>query len=84
VDNDNRFNRYAISGLGGEMTPGVGKLLAPYSQVSPDVGASRKTVSLGYHHFLSKRTDLYAVYMQDREGSLSNGTPYAAGVRHRF
>lgn len=66
------------------MKPGVGKLLAPHSQVSPDVGASRKTASLGYDHFLSKRTDLYAVYMQDRMSGLSNGTPYAAGVRHRF
>lgn len=84
VDNDNSLNSYAISGLGGEMTFGVGKLLAQYSQVSPDVGASRKTASLGYDHFLSKRTDLYAVYMQDRMDGLSNGTSYAAGVRHRF
>jgi predicted porin len=84
VDNDNTLNNYAISGLGGEVTVGVGKLLAQYSQVSPDFGADRKTASLGYDHFLSKRTDLYAVYMQDRMGGLSNGNSYAAGVRHRF
>ena len=84
VDNDNTLNSYAISGVGGEMTLGAGKLLAQYSQVSPDVGANRKTASLGYDHFLSKRTDLYAVYMQDRQGGLSNGDSYAAGIRHRF
>lgn len=84
VDNDSTLNSYAISGIGGEMTFGVGKLLAQYSQVSPDTGANRKTASLGYDHFLSKRTDLYAVYMQDRQGGQSNGNSYAAGVRHRF
>jgi predicted porin len=84
VDNDSTGNSYAITGVGGEVVIGAGKLLAQYSQVSPDIGANRKTASLGYDHFLSKRTDLYAVYMQDRLGGQSNGNSYAAGMRHRF
>ena len=70
--------------MGGELNIGAGKLMAQYSQVSPDVGANRKTASLGYDYFLSKRTDLYAVYMQDRLSGLANGNNYAAGIRHRF
>jgi predicted porin len=84
VTNDSSLNHYAISGIGGELNIGAGKLMAQYSQVSPDVGANRKAASLGYDHFLSKRTDLYAVYMQDRLSGLANGNNYAAGIRHRF
>lgn len=84
VDNDNTSNSYEIAGLGGELVIGAGKLLAQYGQVTPDFGANRRTASLGYDYFLSKRTDVYAVYMQDRQGGLSNGDSYAAGIRHRF
>lgn len=82
--NDSSLNHYAISGIGGELNIGAGKLMAQNSQVSPDVGANRKAASLGYDYFLSKRTDLYAVYMQDRLSGLANGNNYAAGIRHRF
>ncbi|MCD2341892.1 porin [Ideonella azotifigens] len=44
----------------------------------------RTTTSLGYGHDLSKRTDLYAVVMDDRMTELSSGTGFALGIRHRF
>lgn len=44
----------------------------------------RDTWSLAYDHFLSKRTDVYAVLMRDRVTALASGTSYAVGLRHRF
>ena len=44
----------------------------------------RTTVSLGYDHNLSKRTDLYAVVMTDKVSTLERGTGFALGARHRF
>ena len=73
-----------MRGLGAKVGMGVGAVLAQYSHVQASVGGNRNTYTLGYDHFLSKRTDLCAVYMQDRMSGLSNGTSYAAGVRHRF
>jgi predicted porin len=44
----------------------------------------RQTLGLGYDHFLSKRTDLYAVVLHDKVTSLASGTGLALGIRHRF
>ena len=50
----------------------------------------RKTATLGYDHFLSKRTDLYAVAMYDKDEVFRalnkpvSGTSVAVGIRHRF
>ena len=41
-------------------------------------------ISVGYDHLLSKRTDLYGVYMSDQLSGLGTGNNYGAGVRHRF
>lgn len=85
VDNQSLSNRYKLSGLGGELAVStLGKLLLQWGQVSPDVGADRTTVSLGYDYQFSKRTDLYAVYMSDRQSGKSSGSNVATGVRHRF
>lgn len=48
--------------------------------------ASPKSTMLtaGYQYSLSKRTELYAVYMLDKYTALSNGSTLAAGVRHTF
>ena len=48
--------------------------------------ASPKSTMLtaGYVYSLSKRTDLYAIYMLDKYTALSNGTTLASGVRHTF
>ena len=84
VDNEATDNSYDITGLGTTVRFGAGSLLAQWGRISPDMGAKRTTFSLGYDYFLSKRTDLYAVYMSDKIDGLSSGTNYAVGIRHRF
>jgi predicted porin len=52
----------------------------------------RKVFTVGYDHWLSKRTDLYALVMRDStrtntvgSGLLNaSGTSFAVGVRHTF
>ena len=69
----------------------VGKVMAAFANTrwtttptSARDGSKRETFSLGYDHYLSKRTDLYAVYMNDRITSFDRGNSYVAGIRHRF
>jgi predicted porin len=83
-DNEATDNGWKITGLGTSVKFGAGSLLAQWGRLSPDTGADRTTFSLGYDYFLSKRTDLYAVYMSDKIDGLSSGTNYAVGIRHRF
>ena len=40
--------------------------------------------ALGYVHNLSKRTDIYAAYMNDKVSSLSGGDTFGGGVRMKF
>lgn len=54
------------------------------TEVSGPFNGTRTTTSFGYDHFLSKRTDLYAVMMNDAVTDLSKGTSAGFGVRHRF
>jgi predicted porin len=67
---------------------GAGKLLASYGKSSLAVVATpdktSQTLTLGYDHNLSKRTDVYAIYMSDKYTALSSGTTFAVGVRHTF
>lgn len=44
----------------------------------------RSTATIGYDHFLSRRTDLYANVMHDRASDVNSGTSFGVGVRHRF
>ena len=44
----------------------------------------RKTASLGYDYFLSKRTDVYAVYLRDKQTGFDAGDSIALGIRHTF
>lgn len=67
-----------------------GKVLASYVQTNY-TGAlenKRKTFSIGYDHNLSKRTDVYAVFMRDKVDVVktgdNNGRTIIAGIRHRF
>lgn len=46
--------------------------------------SSRTTAAIGYDYFLSKRTDLYTVYLSDRLSGFSRQDSLVAGVRHRF
>jgi predicted porin len=84
VDNDSNGNAYDITGLGVSVPVGVGKALLQWGRISPDTGASRTTVTLGYDHQLSKRTDLYAMFMSDKLSGMGTGNNYGLGLRHRF
>jgi predicted porin len=44
----------------------------------------RNTASIAYDHALSKRTDLYVVYMYDKRNDAGSGNTTALGVRHTF
>jgi predicted porin len=50
----------------------------------PTADTSRTTAALGYDYFLSKRTDLYTVYLSDRLSGFSRQGSLTFGVRHRF
>jgi predicted porin len=66
---------------------GGGKLLASYGNAKRTVGTSdltNKTLTLGYDYNLSKNTDVYGVFMNDKTTGLSSGTTLAAGIRMRF
>lgn len=60
------------------------------SEWAAGVDTKRKTATLGYDHFLSKRTDVYSAVMYDKDDryeALSlpvSGTSVAVGIRHRF
>lgn len=45
---------------------------------------TRDTVSVGYDHFLSKRTDVYAIYSYDKQTAFNSAGTYGVGIRHTF
>jgi predicted porin len=62
----------------------AGKVLVAYGNSKIENGTTHKTTSVGYDHFLSKRTDVYAVYMNDKVTNLSTGNTLAVGLKHAF
>lgn len=74
--------------LGAAVPVGAGRFLASVARTERKVtgspGTQRTTWALGYDHFLSKRTDLYAVYMRDRLTGFSGSGSVGVGMRHRF
>jgi predicted porin len=75
--------------LGASVPVGSGKILAAYAQTKRSgtgltADLKRQTATVGYDHNLSKRTDLYAMLMNDRITNLSSGTSLGLGIRHRF
>lgn len=44
----------------------------------------RNTATLGWDHFLSRRTDVYATYMADRLSGSGLGNSFGVGIRHTF
>jgi predicted porin len=72
---------------GGVTVPaGPGSVMASYaySRNSGGLDQVRQTWALGYDYPLSKRTDLYAAYMNDHISGQSSGDTFGAGVRARF
>lgn len=76
-----------IYGLGASVPVGAGRFLAQYGHATaeyPTTEVVNKTLTVGYDHFLSKSTDLYALVMHDRLTGLSNGNTLAAGLKVKF
>lgn len=76
-------------GLGVSVPVGPGKVLAQYGQAkadfpTPTTDPKNTTITLGYDYFLSKSTDVYAVYMNDKLTNASTGNTYALGLRVKF
>lgn len=84
VDNKTTGNSYDLAGFGASAPVGAGSVLAYWGQIKPATGAKRTTLTVGYDHFLSKRTDVYAVAMSDKLSGLSSGHGDSLGLRHRF
>jgi predicted porin len=74
-------------GLGVSVPVGPGKVLAQYGQATaeyPTNEVENKTLTLGYDYYLSKSTDIYAVFMHDKLTGASNGNTVALGLKIKF
>jgi predicted porin len=81
--------RDRITQLGAGIPAGSGIVLVSWAKThrtgeQAGVDRTRNTTSLGYDLNLSKRTDLYAVYMADKIKELDRAHTYLIGIRHRF
>ncbi|HEX7645240.1 MAG TPA: porin [Burkholderiaceae bacterium] len=78
----------ATSGLntfqvGTKINAGGGNILASYAKTGGWV--DHKTFSAGYDYDLSKRTDVYAMYMNDQAAAyVDTVNSFSVGLRHRF
>ena len=73
--------------LGFAVPVGPGRIMATVARTEREVAGAettRTTTGLGYDHYLSKRTDLYAVYLLDKLTAFDRQSSLALGVRHRF
>jgi predicted porin len=71
---------------GVSLPAGPGSVLASYawSRDSNGLDQTRQTWAMGYDYALSKRSDLYAAYMNDHFTGQSGGETYGVGLRTRF
>jgi predicted porin len=74
--------------LGASVPVGAGKILAGWAQTKRTgtglADIKRNTTTVGYDYNLSKRTDLYAMAMNDRITGFDNGNSFGVGIRHQF
>jgi predicted porin len=74
--------------LGAWVPAGGGSVLAAYAKTKRDLASApeltRDTFSLGYNYFLSRRTDVYVIAMNDRITGYDRETSYGLGIRHRY
>lgn len=66
-----------------------GSVLASFGQLKrKEAGSSEsgkdEVFSLGYDYFLSKRTDVYGVFSNNRQTGLVSGQSFAVGIKHAF
>ncbi|MBU0745466.1 MAG: porin, partial [Gammaproteobacteria bacterium] len=83
---DNTTNKAKTLQLGVSVPVGAtGKVLASWADTEMSAtDISRKTFTVGYDYFLSKRTDVYVMAMADRITNQTKGSSFGIGVRHRF
>ncbi|WP_295956429.1 porin [Rhodoferax sp.] len=66
----------------------AGAVLVSWAHTSTDnpkaASVNRNTAALGYDHFLSVRTDVYATYLYDKTSNQAVGNSVGLGIRHRF
>jgi predicted porin len=75
--------------IGATVAAGQGSILAAYAHTNGS--ADHKTFSIGYDYNMSKRTDLYTAYMNDKAagfvdavGNSYTNTSFSVGIRHHF
>ncbi|WP_153098789.1 porin [Paraburkholderia hayleyella] len=86
-DRSSQGSWHVNTAQGGVSVPaGTGKILASYaySHDSGGLDLTRQTWALAYDYPFSKRTDLYAGYLNDHISGQSNGNTFGAGIRSRF
>lgn len=63
-------------------------VLASFGQLknktNAGVSTKNEVLSLGYDYTLSKRTDVYGVFMNERQSTLTSGQSFAVGIKHNF
>ena len=84
VKNHTSGNKHDISGVGVRIPLGASAAILQHGTLDSATGADRRTTSLGYLHNLSKRTELYAVYLNDKVVGSGTSRAYSLGMRHRF
>ena len=86
VKADNTANKGKTLQLGASIpTSASGKVLADWVRTEMTLTDTRRTTAtLGYDHTLSKRTDVYAMLMNDRITGRTTGNSVGLGIRHRF
>jgi predicted porin len=74
-----------------DVAAGPGKFMAGYANTkwsttptSARNNTKRSTFSFGYDYLMSKRTDAYVVFMNDKITNYDRGNSFAVGLRHRF
>ncbi|TAK83596.1 MAG: porin [Aquabacterium sp.] len=75
--------------LGVSIPAGPGSVLASYGQAKVkqdgfDGSVTDKVFSLAYDYNLSKRTDAYVVYSNNKQTDLEGGNSFVVGIRHNF
>jgi len=75
--------------LGVAVPMGSARLLASYGNskldfVAPAVDTTSQMMTIAYDYLLSKRTNVYVLYMSDKYTARSNGNTFAAGMRLTF
>jgi predicted porin len=69
--------------VGAKINVGRGNILASYAKT--DGVVDHKTFSLGYDYDMSKRTDIYTMYMNDQAAAyVDTVNSFSVGIRHRF